>query len=258
MGSGAVLRTDATDTRRSTGWDVLSSMKSLHMVPALLVLAVVAVLSSSSAWAQEATPTPSPSQTPHSDRDCPYAEFSVDRTVIKPGETVTVTARRVVQEDQGVEVQLHRFTPQPQDLARSDTSTATIVTWPLRLGESHSFGTRSFGTDQRGQCFPLGRPDGINFRVDVQPVISIAAKRNAVRDYTFTGRVLPARGQAVTLYRHDGNRRIITAQGTVASDGTYRIDRRFTGSGEFGFSVAVPQSSTNLAGSSVIRPTIIH
>jgi len=208
------------------------------------------------AMAQEATPSSSPSPRAQS---CPYVEFTVDRTVIKTGETVTVTAQRVAQPGQRIEARLTRLTPAPEAVVRSDTSTATIVTWPLRLGESHVLEARSSVILANGeQCIPLGRPNAHFVRVDVQPSVSIAAIRNAPRDYTFTGRVLPARSQAVTLYRHDGTRRVITAQTRVSPNGTYLINRRFLDSGRFGFSTSVGNSSTNLAGSSAIRPTVIH
>ena len=71
-------------------------------------------------------------------------------------------------------------------------------------------------------------------------------------------RVLPARGQAVTVYRHTADARVITGRTVVRPDGTYRFDRRFTGSGEFGFSVATGATDRNLAGQSRVRRTVIH
>jgi hypothetical protein len=198
----------------------------------------------------------SPSPTPTA--NCPYVEFSVDRHVITPGQTVTVTARRVLgAPDQTVEARLSRRFPAPAALVRSDTSTATVVTWPLRLGESHRFLTEYPPTGPR--CFPLGRPNGIPLQVDVQPLVSINAVRNAPRDYTFSGRVIPARSQRVTLWRveRDG-RRVLTGTGTVAADGSYRFARRFTGSGRFGFQVDVAATDSNLFGRSAVRPTVVH
>jgi hypothetical protein len=182
--------------------------------------------------------------------------FSLDREVIDAGDTLTMTATRSVNlPEQRVEARLARVTPEPQAVVRSDTSTATIVEWPLRLGESHRlFAEYVTGDD----CIPLGRPSGQFFQVDVRPVVTIAATRNAPRDYSFTGRVLPARGQFLTLYRHHDGRRVITAQTHLRPDGTYRFDRRFTGSGRFGFSVLASTTSASLAGSSAVRPTVIH
>lgn len=219
---------------------------------ATTVLALsAALLAPVPAMAQE-SPSPSPSPT----ANCPYVEFSVDRHVIAPGETVTVTARRVAAEGQTATGTLTRLSPEPVAVVRETSDTATVTTWPLRLGESHRFETRFDG--DRSHCMPLGRPSNGFLDINVQPKVSIAAVRNAPRDYSFMGRVLPGRGQLVTLYRHDVGRRVITAQSRVQPDGSYRLDRHFTGSGRFGFSVGVGRSSTNLAGSSVTRPTVIH
>lgn len=217
------------------------------------VLAVsVSLLAPTSALAQQST-SPSPSPT----ASCPYVEFSVDRHVIASGQTVTVTARRVSGAGQKVSAKLYRHSPAPEALVRSDTSTATVVTWPVRLGESHRFLAEYPSSGQN--CVPLGRPNGLFLQLDVQPTVSIAATRNAPRDYAFTGRVLPGRGQRVTLWRVDPStgKRVHTSTSTVGADGLYRFDRRFTSSGRFDFQVDVAASSANLAGRSPIRPTVI-
>jgi hypothetical protein len=219
---------------------------TLH-VGAVLALVVAAPAPVS---AQE-SPAPSPSSPT---RACSYVDFTFDRTRIRSGETVAVTAHR---SGDGVTAELERSTPAPSALVRSDASDAPTVTWTLRLGESHELSVQ-WVTQEPGSCRPLGRPSGLRQRIDVEPRISIAAKRNAPRDYTFTGRVQPAKAQTVTLYRHEGTRRVITSQARVGPDGTYRIDRRFLGSGQFGFSVGVRESAAHLAGSSATRPTVIH
>lgn len=229
-----------------------------------LVLALsAAVLAPGSASAQ--TPSPAPTHVDEARPACASAVFTVDRPVVRSGEVVTVSAERVPSsgrrnddESQRLDLRLVRRLPAPEALVRSDTSTATVVTWPVRLGESHLFQT-GYVDRNPDRCFPLGRPNGVPLEVDVQPVLSISALRNGPRDYTFSGRVQPARGQTVTLYRHTSTgSRVRTAQGTVRTDGTYRIDRRFTGSGRFGFSVAVGQTAAHLAGASRVRPTVLH
>jgi hypothetical protein len=224
------------------------------------VLTTAAVLAPSTAWAQAASPSPSSTAKPA----CAYAGFSVDRSVIKSGEVVAVRAERIPSQGEGnenesqrLDLRLVRRAPEPVAEVRSDTSTTTVVTWPLRLGESHTFYTE-YVNQNPDKCFALGRPNGFPLQVDVQPVISIAATRTAPRAYSFTGRIQPAKGQTVTLYRHDAGRRIITAQSTVQPNGTHRFDRRFLNSGRFGFSVSVKESTAHLAGSSVVRPTVIH
>lgn len=241
------------------------------------LLAAAAVLAPGAAWAQTSAPSPasspvdcsevpegeggcaSPSPSPSPTANCPHVEFSADRYVITSGEVVTITARRVVNapDQEPPSATLTRRKPQPVTVVRSDTGTATIVTWPLRLGESHDFHVEHPATGRN--CFPLGRPNGMSLSVEVAPVLTIDAHRAAPRQYTFSGRVQPARAQTVTLYRHTSTgARVLTAQGTVRPDGTYSIGRRFTGSGRFGFSAAVTASSAHLAGSSRVRPTVVH
>lgn len=78
-----------------------------------------------------------------------------------------------------------------------------------------------------------------------------------MRDYTFSGRVLPGRAPAVNLYRVEADgRRVLTSRTVGAQDGTYSVRRLFTGSGRFGFQVRVGASSAELAGSSPVRPTV--
>lgn len=236
----------------------------------------LSLLTPGSAWAQDSgTPSPSsspidcsqvpkenggcpsPSPSPSPTANCPYVEFSLDKHVVAPGETVTVTARRIATEGQTVTGTLTRLSPEPAAVVRQTSDTASVTTWPLRLGESHRFEAAST-YDRSQDCTPLGRPSNAFFDVNVQPTVSITAVRNEPRFYTFTGRVLPAGDQPVTLYRHHNGQRIITSQARVQPDGVYRFDRRFTGSGEFGFSVAVAASEKNLAGQSRVRPTVIH
>ncbi len=209
------------------------------------VLAVSALLAPVPALAQ--TPVPSPSADAP---DCPAFTFEQSASTVSPGTTVTFS----VTTKQGTKVSAQRRVPMPQSpVAPSATATATATTttsYTARIGQSHVFDV-TVGT-------ACGRP-AQPFVFDVAPTISIAALRNDVRLYAFTGRVLPGRGQRVTLWRVESNgRRVLTSTSSVRQDGTYRFDRRFTGSGRFGFQVDVAATSTNLAGKSPVRPTVIH
>ncbi len=104
--------------------------------------------------------------------------------------------------------------------------------------------------------------------LNVRTQISLNVVRNGVRNYTFSGRLLPARpnGLIASLYRvtSDG-RQILTAQqranaapGQAGYDasrpaGSYTITRQFTGSGRFGFVVRTGQDLQNAPGSSNVR-----
>lgn len=91
--------------------------------------------------------------------------------------------------------------------------------------------------------------------------ISLNVVRNGVRNYTFSGRLLPARpaGLIASLYRvtSDG-RQILTAQTRAnGTTGQYTITRQFTGSGRFGFVVRTGQDLQNAPGSSNVRSLLI-
>ncbi len=97
--------------------------------------------------------------------------------------------------------------------------------------------------------------------LNVRTQISLNVLRNGQRNYTFRGRLLPARpgGLIVSLYRvtADG-RQILTAQTRAnASDGRYTIVRQFTGEGRFGFVVRTGQDLQNAPGSSNVRTLVV-
>jgi hypothetical protein len=96
--------------------------------------------------------------------------------------------------------------------------------------------------------------------INVRRAMSIAAVRNSPRNYTFSGRVLPARaGTLVNLYRVEANgRQVLTSQARTDSTGRWSVNRVFTGSGRFGFVARTGQDLNNAASASNVRPTVIH
>ncbi|MDX6197532.1 MAG: hypothetical protein QOJ79_683 [Actinomycetota bacterium] len=119
--------------------------------------------------------------------------------------------------------------------------------------------------------------------INVHTTLSLSAYRDGVRKYHFQGTNLPRRaGQLITLYRwarRDTNGycdphiaagdysasssdpncvAVRTATATTNSTNTWRIDRSFTGSGQFVFQVRTSQTLTNANGVSNPRLTIIH
>ena len=97
--------------------------------------------------------------------------------------------------------------------------------------------------------------------VNVRTALSLLVERTGPRAYTFRGDSLPARagGLVVSLYRVTGDgRQVLTAQTRAnASTGEWRIDRRFTGSGRFGFVVRTGQDLQNAPGSSNVRSVLV-
>jgi hypothetical protein len=119
--------------------------------------------------------------------------------------------------------------------------------------------------------------------INVHTTLSLSAYRDGVRRYHFQGTNLPRRaGQLITLYRwarRDTNGfcdphiaagdytasssdpncvAVRTATATTNSTNVWRIDRTFTGSGQFVFQVRTSQTLNNAAGVSNPRLTIIH
>jgi hypothetical protein len=147
-------------------------------------------------------------------------------------------------------------------LAYSRPSTTYKV---VRSGTTSGDGTASFvvkpGTDTRLYARQVGCADGGSVVLNVRPLLTLTAKRNGTRDYTFSGRAIPARagGFVVALYRvtPDG-REVLTAHARTSATGTYSIRRTFSGSGRFGFLIRTSKDVQNAAGASSVRSTLVH
>jgi hypothetical protein len=119
--------------------------------------------------------------------------------------------------------------------------------------------------------------------INVHTTLSLSAYRDGVRKYHFQGTNLPRRaGQLITLYRwarRDNNGycdphiasgdytatssdpncvAVRTATANTNSSNVWRIDRSFTGSGQFVFQVRTTTTLDNANGVSNPRLTIIH
>ncbi len=97
--------------------------------------------------------------------------------------------------------------------------------------------------------------------LNVRTALSLAVERTGVRTYRFTGDSLPARagGLIISLYRITGSgREVLTSQVRAdARTGTWTIDRRFTGTGRFGFVVRTGQDLQNAPGASNVRSLLV-
>lgn len=201
------------------------------------------------------SPTPCPvAECGYSDPSCPV----VDADVLTPfpitsGQDVLV--RAVVSAAPATStVTLFRDSPAPRATVRSQAAEDGVALFRVRLGETHTLVASVAST---GSCLG-GRQATVV--VPVHAAVSLAAVRTAPRRYAFSGRVQPAYG-TVSLYRvEDTGHRVLTARTAVQRDGTYRIDRRFTGSGRFGFVAVADPGSTGRysAGESRVRPTVVH
>jgi hypothetical protein len=141
------------------------------------------------------------------------------------------------------------------------------------------------GTNTRCYARPAGDETkaSSSLVINVHTTLSLSAYRDGVRQYHFQGTNLPRRaGQLITLYRwarRDTNGfcdphvaagdytatssdpncvAVRTATATTNASSVWRIDRSFTGSGQFVFQVRTSANLTNAAGVSNPRLTIIH
>lgn len=118
------------------------------------------------------------------------------------------------------------------------------------------------GTNTRLYAQQQGCTAGQSTVLNVRTALTLAAKRNGTRDYTFSGASLPARdkGLIVSLYRltADGGS-ILTAQTRAnPTTGAWTLHRVFTGSGRFDFVVRTGQDLQNAPGSSNTRSLLVY
>jgi hypothetical protein len=197
-----------------------------------------------------ATAPPSPTPTPTPTSTCTTASTLLGTAFISAMQTanVTVTAAR------GATVDLFAYT--------RPLTTFTIV----RTGVVANDGTISWGIrpprNTRLYAQQRGCPAGNQVVLGVRTTLSLAAVRNGTRNYTFSGDSLPARpgGLIISLYRvNPGGSQTLTAQVRASSTtGEWRLTRRFTGTGRFGFVVRTGADLQNAPGSSRVRPTLIY
>lgn len=200
-----------------------------------------------------ASPGPTPTAV---DEPCPTFTLSTAPALSGAERTITATPDST-REDLAYRLRLYRTDPAPQAVVRDVAATGTAPTmFRVRLGESHRFRLEAFTTEEF--CLPASTTEVL---APVTAAVTIAARRNGTRDYAFTGRVQPAYG-TVALYRLEASgRRVLTATAPVEADGTYRIDRRFLGSGRFGFVTVADPGSTgrySVGSTSAVRPTVLH
>jgi hypothetical protein len=138
-------------------------------------------------------------------------------------------------------------------LEEGETATRTVTLLPTTNTRLlYSFG---YATPTRRCLNADGQDSDV---IDVAPRLTLTAVRNGVRDYTFSG-VATTPGLILNLYRvnADGTK-VLTSQARADADRTWKINRKFLGSGRFGFVVLTGRTMANAPGVSNTRPTVIH
>jgi hypothetical protein len=201
------------------------------------------------------TPTPSPTPV-HG--DCRAgAQVTLDQATIIATGSATVTVREVP----NTVVDLFAYTHPSTEyrLVRSATANADgIARFTIRPPAN----TRLKAAQREEDCTDPVFGTEPSVVLNVRTALTLTAERNGVRDYTFAGDSLPARpgGLIVSLYRvTDSGRQVLTAQDRPdAQNGEWTINRKFTGTGRFGFVVRTGQDLQNAPGVSNTRSTLIY
>lgn len=237
------------------GRSVLVGMKIAAAGLAASSVLVAGLVLASPSFAS-AEPTPSASPSPH--RDCRAgAQVTVEESTITATGAATVTVREIP----NTVVDLFAYTRPSTEyrLARSERTNADgIATFTIRPPAN----TRLKAAQREEDCTDPVFGTEPSVVLNVRTALTLTAERNGVRDYTFAGDSLPARpgGLIVSLYRiTDSGRQVLTAQARAdAQNGEWTIDRKFTGTGRFGFVVRTGQDLQNAPGVSNTRSTLIY
>ena len=210
--------------------------------------------SASSSPTASASPTVTMSSSPPPPSGAP-SECAVPASVSLGRQTIVATGATgaTVRATPGRVVKLFAYS-QPSTSFREVRSTTLdssgSITYQLKPATNTKLYAQQVGCDPSGSVV-----------LNVRTLLSLKVVRNGVRNYTFDGIALPARrgGLIVSLYRvrADG-RQVLTSQTRAsATDGAYRINRRFLGTGRFGFVVRTGQDLQNAPGSSNVRSLLV-
>jgi hypothetical protein len=232
-----------------------------------------------------ASATPTPTVSPTSNPTAPTTLTLTSPATITPGQASTLVGTGQPNAD----VELRCYSRTPENSAAGAPQPPPFFT--ARQANLGTTGRVTFtllpGTNTRCFLKYKGTADTNDAAVhsvvqNVATGLSLSAYRDGARQYHFQGTNLPRRaGQLITLYRyasgpnHDqycvpsaesynGSNSnsscvaIRTATALTNSSNVWRIDRTFTGSGQFYFVVRTSQTLTNAAGFSNQRLTVIH
>ena len=136
----------------------------------------------------------------------------------------------------------------------------------VRTGVIGTDGTISFAirpaTNTRLYAQQRGCTAGSSVVLNVRTALTIAVARTGARTYVFSGDSVPARpgGLIVGVYRiaADGTEVLAMQARADAQTGEWRVTRRFTGSGRFGFVVRTGQDLLNAPGRSNVRSVVVY
>lgn len=220
------------------------------------------------------TASASSSTSPSGAANCPALMVSVRPTDIVPTEASTVAVRGAPNTD----IELYAYS-RPNTTYRKVRSGRTDasgnVSWDVTPG-----GNTRLYAHYTGGGGTTASNDSPSVVITVHTSLSLSAYRDGPRQYHFQGTNLPRRaGQLITLYRYAtaqnrycvptpeddvntkddaGCKAVRTATAKTDSSNKWRIDRTFTGSGQFYFVVRTSKTNDNGRGHSNQRKTVIY
>ena len=134
----------------------------------------------------------------------------------------------------------------------------------VRVGTGGADGLSGFkvgpATNTRLYAQQRGCASGPSTVMTVAPLLTLHAVRNGPRDYTFSGRTVPARagGFVLALHRIDPDGKApVRAHVRADANGVFRVRVVFSGTGRFGFDVRTGKDVQNDAGRSPVRTLLI-
>ncbi len=190
-----------------------------------------------------ATPTP-PAPAPLPAPDCTPPGLQVRTSSVRAGSPGTV----VVTAAPGSLVRLSGYvrpSTSYRELRRAVVGPEGAATFTLRPSGNTRLYAEQTGCARRSATATMA----------VRSTVGLAAERSGVRRYVFSGRVLPARDRlVVNLYVDDR----LVGQGRTDAAGRYAVAHRFGKDGRLAVRTAVGRDLTAAAGSSAVRPTVVH
>lgn len=176
--------------------------------------------------------------------------LALSRSTIRAGESGRVTVRGT----SGTVVDLWAYT-------RPSTTYRLVRTGVLAADGTLAFDVRP-PANTRLQARHRDCAFGPSVVLNVRTALTLDVERTGPGEYAFSGDSLPARpgGLVVSVYRitTDGTQ-VLTAQARASeATGEWRLVRRFSGSGRFGFLVRTGQDLLNAPGSSAVRSLLVY
>lgn len=239
----------------------LYGMESHLRRPLALAVAPLAALAlAAPASAQEATPTPSPQQTPHA--DCYPAVLNEDGSFASMQKPLPVAPAWGMDGEGGRTIRVKAAEPGTEVIAtgyvRPNTKARELGRAVVDKNQVATF-RFSFQGNARVEFRGGGCPFGAEWVAPTKARLGgLLARRNDVRDYSFSTFYAGPAGKVGNLYRVTSDGREVLTSRTRMVPEFVTINRKFLGSGRFGFVLRTGNDINSAGASTNVRDTVIH